>query len=520
MLTLAIVSAQMVFVTGAPLLELRLSGNADAMPDYATAVLFVVGAFLCYLNSHWVRTRWPDLFGQDFDSSILSSFTYVGGLLALLAAWFAFPGMSTAVAWATLALLLGVAGKEFAQAALAVQGNLIAVAAIVRLITLNLFSVEQWHGVSLRLITVGITALLLYAAAPFARSADEGKDKDGPWSAFTAAYTWAASILLGLLVWYEVTPLNVAVIWMVLGLVLLEIGLSLNAGFLRWQSYTALVASFLQMLVVNLEAADLPGQISPRISRVLPLAIAYYYADWRLRRAGPANSKLQQAGTLFTYLGTITLAALLDFELQAPWVAAGWAALALIAIAAAYGVKRRDYLHQSFLLAVAVAVRTMAYNFFQLNVVGTSVLQSKRVYAGTAIALLFAALPFAFALRRSTSRDADTFPLDIRPEQVFFFIPFVLLTMLVALDSTRGQLTVNWGIEGLVVFLFAVWVGERSFRLAGLGLLLMCAAKIFLIDVWGLDPQSKYITLIALGAALVLVSYLYTRYKEKFRQYL
>jgi uncharacterized membrane protein len=63
-------------------------------------------------------------------------------------------------------------------------------------------------------------------------------------------------------------------------------------------------------------------------------------------------------------------------------------------------------------------------------------------------------------------------------------------------------------------------VGERSFRLSGLGLLLACAAKIFLIDVWGLDLQSKIITLVALGTALVLVSYLYTRYKEKFRQYL
>ena len=522
MLTLAIVSAQMIFGTGAPLLELRLSSSPDVTPDYTTAVLFAVGAFLCYLNSHWVRTRWPNLFRQEFDSTIMSSLTYVGGLLALLAAWFAFPGMSTAVVWATLALLLGVAGKEFVQPALAVQGNLIAVAAIVRLITLNLFSAEQWHGVSLRLITVGITALLLYAAAPFARAADEGKD--GPWSVFTAAYTWAASILLGLLVWNEVAPLNVALVWMLLGLVLLEIGLSLNAGFLRVQGYTALVASFLQMLVVNLDAAVAPGQISPRISRVLPLAIAYYYTDWRLRRAASGldvkKEKLQQAGTVFTYLGTITLAALLDFELQPPWVAAGWAALALIAIAAAYGVKRRDYLHQSFLLAAAVAVRTIAYNFFQLNIVGTSFLQSNRVYAGTAIVLLCAALPFAFALRRSSSRDADTFPQDIPPEQVFFFVPFVLLTMLVALDSTRGQLTVNWGIEGVVVFLFAVWVGERSFRLSGLGLLLMCAAKIFLIDVWGLDPQSKYITLIALGAALVLVSYLYTRYKEKFRQYL
>jgi len=271
---------------------------------------------------------------------------------------------------------------------------------------------------------------------------------------------------------------------------------------------------------VNLQTAGVAGHISPRISRALPLAAAYYYTDWRVRRAGPKNPEFQQAGTFFTYLGTATLAALLYYELQDPWVAAGWAALALIAIGAAYALGRRDYLHHSYLLAAAVALRTVGFNFFQPNLQGATFWQTQQYYAGVAIALLFTALPISFGLRRSIAKVPGSSALDSRPEQVFFFVPFGLLTALIALESTRGQLTVNWGIEGVVAFLFAVWVGERSFRLAGLGLLLTCAAKIFVIDVWGLDPQSKYITLIALGAALVLVSYLYTRYKEKFRQYL
>ncbi|MBI3477995.1 MAG: DUF2339 domain-containing protein [Acidobacteria bacterium] len=517
MVTLLVVTGQMIFGTGATLLELRLGNVPSTPPDYATGVLFAVGSFLCYLNAHWVRTRWPELFKLEFDAAIVESFTYVGGFLALLGTWFAFPGMATAVVWGTLALLLGVAGNKFVQQSLAIQGNLAALAAIGRLITLNLTSDQQWHGLSLRLVTVGITALLLYAAAPFARSADQ--EDGGPWSMFTAAYTWAASILLGALIWYEVAPVNVAVAWMVLGLVLLEIGIAWQAGFLRWQSYTALTAGFLQVMWANLEAMG-GGQISPNTSRVLPLALAYYYADWRLGRAGSKSAESKLAGKFFAYLGTATLVALLYFELPDSWIAAGWAVLALIAIACAFAIQRRDYLHHSYLVAFAVAIRVVGYNFFQSDPAGTLFAQSQKFYAGTAIALLFAGLPFAFALRRAKLWHTSTFPLDRRPEQVFFFVPVSLLTILIALESTRGQLTVNWGIEGVTAFLFAVWVGERSFRLTGLGLLLACAAKIFLIDVWGLDPQSKYITLIALGAALVLVSYLYTRYKEKFRQYL
>lgn len=519
LIAFGVVTAQMLFDTGASLIESRITSGTGT-PVYTTAVLFAIGAAISYLNSHWVRIRWRELFHHEFDSLVIDSLTYFGGLLTLLALWFAFPGMWTAVLWATLALLLGIIGDRFEQTPLAIQGNLMAVAAIVRLVTLNFSSSEQWHGLSLRLVTVGATALLLYAAAPFARAADSGQK--GPWSIFTAAYTWAASILLGVLIWYEVAPLNVALAWMVLGIVLLEISLSLGASFLLWQGFAALAASFARIFFANLDVTIVPGQLNPRLWRLLVMGAAYAYCDWRLRRAAVStrNSDLQTAGTIFSYAGTITFAALLFAELQPSWIAAGWAALGLVMIAASWRQRRRDFLHQSFLLALAVAFRAATYNFFRFDVTGTSFWFSEKLYVGVAIALLFAASPIAFAIRRSPFRPRTEFMLDHRPEQVFFFIPFGLLTALIAIESTRGNLTLTWGAEGLTVFLFALLVGERSFRLAGLSLLLLCVLKIFVIDVWGLDPQSRYITLIVLGGALVLVSFLYTRYKENFRKYL
>ncbi len=524
MLSLAVVAAQMIFDTAAQQLELRLGSAPGTLPDYRMAVLFATGAALCYFNSHWLRARWQDLFKHDFDSAVAGSFTYVGGLLTLIAVWLAWPGMWTAVVWAVLALLLNVAAKQFNQPSLAVQGNIVAISAIIRLITLNLFSAEQFHGISLRLVTVGATALLLYAAAPFARAADG--DREGAWSIFTAAYTWAASILVGVLLWDEMAAVNVALGWMALGLALLEIGLWLKAGFLRWQGYTALAASFLQMFVANLDVPTVPGQLSSRIVRIVPLAATYFYADWRLRWSGIGGRGTRQdrtvsAGTVFSYFGTVSVAALLYFELASLWIATGWAAQALAMIVAALAVKRRDYLYQSYLLVAAVALRSATFNFLQ-PVIGVILFNHARRYElGAAIALLFAGLPFAFLLRRVASdRSQHEFSPGAHPEQIFFFVPFGLLTALIAFESSRGQLTVNWGIEGVAVFLLAVWVGERSFRLAGLGVLMLCVAKIFLIDVWGLDPQSRYITLILLGCALVLVSFLYTRHKEKFRRYL
>jgi uncharacterized membrane protein len=107
-----------------------------------------------------------------------------------------------------------------------------------------------------------------------------------------------------------------------------------------------------------------------------------------------------------------------------------------------------------------------------------------------------------------------------RPEQVLFFIAVGLLTVLLTIETRHGMITLAWGIEALCVFMFALLVSERSFRLTGVALLLLCVGKILLVDVWGLQPRDRYVTLIVLGAALLLVSYMYTRYREAIREYL
>ena len=48
------------------------------------------------------------------------------------------------------------------------------------------------------------------------------------------------------------------------------------------------------------------------------------------------------------------------------------------------------------------------------------------------------------------------------------------------------MVTLVVGRGGRGGFLLALWLGERSFRLTGLGLLLLCVGKILVDDVWRL----------------------------------
>jgi uncharacterized membrane protein len=95
-----------------------------------------------------------------------------------------------------------------------------------------------------------------------------------------------------------------------------------------------------------------------------------------------------------------------------------------------------------------------------------------------------------------------------------------MMVVALAMKLSSGHITIAWSLLGLGTFLFALVVGERSFRLAGLGLLLVSVAKILLMDVWALAPPDRYVTLIVLGTALLAVSFLYTRFSAKIRKYL
>src|SRR5438105_1308167 len=223
---------------------------------------------------------------------------------------------------------------------------------------------------------------------------------------------------------------------------------------------------------------------------------------------------------------TITIASLMRFEVEADWIAAAWAALVFALMAVAWRSGLRVFLHQALLVGLAVLFRAVLHNFYQRTYFPAPLWDSRMVSVGAVVALLFAALPFAFRLRRKGEGSFESGIVRIlqtlasRPEQVIFFVAIGLLTALLSLEMRHGLITLSWGLEGVAIFMFALWVSERSFRLSGLGLLLLCVGKILLVDVWRLSPRDRYLTLIVLGSALLLVSFLYTRHREAIRQYL
>ena len=528
-------AGQMISVDAARVYGMRMDGgNVTSHPRIA--ILFAVAAIAFYSNSNWVFRRWSALFDHEFDRRLMARMSYVGAIMAAAGAWILLPEAWTAIAWAALGLALALAGSRWTLRDLGYQANVLAAAALVRALAVNLDATTPYRGITQRLISISLVALLLYLTSRWSwttrdeRSLTLGAQRFALRQIVSGAYTCGASFLLALLAWYELRSVSVAVAWMVGGVVLLETGLISKSFGVRLQGYGALLASFARIFFVNLNASGNPGEISARFYTVVPLAIAFFYAYGRLHDAAGdllEPERRYRAANLCCWFGTITLAALMRFELPADWVAAAWAALAAILLAVTWRTGRSVFLHQALLVGAGVLARTVMHNFYQRSYFPAPFPESRWFCVGATVALLFGSLPILFKLRR---KDKPEPPSSIflrvfaalirRPEQAFFFVALGLLTVLLALEMRHGMVTLSWGVEGVAIFLLALWLGERSFRLSGLGLLLLCAGKILFVDVWRLGPRDRYLTFIVLGVALLLVSFLYTRNREALRHYL
>ena len=519
--------------------------NIDAREEWhhftVRFVTFTVMAALLYLCAYFSGPR-----DSVYKRLFAALHTWAGSILIAVLAFLEVSSPWIAVAWAVFALLLLITANRVKSRQLHFQAYILSVAALFQIVTVNLAAAGAWSlypRVSLRLISVGLVAGIFYLCARWAAKGEFAR------AAFAGvAYTWAASSLVVVLAGDELGAHAVALGWALFGLLLFEIGMQWRSRNWRLQGYVVLGLSFLRLASVN--SAFAPHEL---VLTTLPIALVFYFVYVRLRLlegardqgiptgearglAGASQDPFAfdrqiYADTVFVYLGTVTLALFANWYSTDALVLLAWAALSFVLIGVSWGSRQDVFMHQSVLMAFVVFFRGLSYELAGWGR-PNSPWHADRVFCVAAsAAILFAAQAWAFPLRRrlraAASKRAGGGQLDNtfgqlwrRPEQIYFFLPMILVTFLALNEIAPGRVTIVWGIEAVAAFLFALMVGERSFRLAGLGLLLVCVARIVLLDVWRQERSDRFVTFIILGVALLLVSYLYTRYSEAIRRYL
>ena len=520
------------------LIGVHAAGVFGERMDHATYTLHLPLGFTCaaaaallLFTAHVAPRGWPDLFPERWDAFACEVLSWLAGGVAAAGAYVAFPYAWIAVVWVALGVLLLGGAKRWKEYRLMPEACAAVGLALVRVLAVNLHVtggvLRGGGGISERLATLAAIGALCYMGARW------GEAEERAWTQhLPAALAWCGTGVLALLAWYELQPASVALAWALLGVGLLEAGMAKRWLALRLQAYGLLVSGFLRIFFVNLNAESDSGILSARLYTVVPMAVVFYFVYEMLQGRTEeflSGDRSWRAAEAHSWMGLLTTVALLRFEVPIDWVVAAWAGLAVVLLSVAVTSGRRLFISQSLILGLAVAVRGVLHNFYERSYfpLPAPFAFGRFAVLGVTCAVLLAGLPLAYGLRVRGAEAPDGgrmrrgwFHFVNRPEQTLFFVALLLVTSLLAAELSKGMVTMGWGLEAVVVFLFALQVKERSYRLAGLALLMLCVAKIPLVDIWDMTKMERALTFVVLGASMLGVSFLYTRFRDRVRQYL
>jgi hypothetical protein len=359
--------------------------------------------------------------------------------------------------------------------------------------------------------------------------AENGAADPGPFAAVLAISSIAAAACAAIGIWIFVPGWTLVLWWALLAFVLMEVGLRAHSMWLRIECYGLMIVALARLVMVNFAETHARGFGDVRLWAGAGMVAACVLLQERLRRVGESavEEETSAVSWLAMWVASALVSGLLYMELPEKWLAAGWAGFSLLVIGFALLRDGARVRNKALVLAVAAAVRGIVVNLGYVERLSDTASSADwgRLAFFIAVGLLALAIPIAFVLRRRalpSGRGGFAFGAELagRPEQIFFFAVLTMLFLWVPVDFHQGAMTMVWSGMGVVIFLVALGVGERSFRLSGLGLLLLGVAKLLVVDVWALASAERYLLLIAVGVALLLVSFLYSRFGDRLKEYL
>jgi uncharacterized membrane protein len=326
-------------------------------------------------------------------------------------------------------------------------------------------------------ISLAIGAAVAYAFVQCTLWSGQDRFVDEERDALRIAASLATALGLSALVWKMVPGEYLGIGWLALAVVLFETGLLDLPREFRWQAYIVALAGATRVVGFDLESK------LALVSAGLTYLLAYRV---RKEEQGRVTDVLAFPGTLFLMAGLLAL-------LPAAAVTPAWALVALAL--AEFG--RGSLSVQALIVSASVFIRCVAVDFDSPQIM---------LSVAPAIACYCAAL-----LRRERGSFA----------RLCYSLMAVGLTAALIYQEVSGSMrTIAWGLEGVALLGAGFPLGDRVLRLSGLAMLAGCIGKLFFWDLRNLDTLPRIFSFIVLGALLVGVSWVYTRFRESVQRYL
>jgi hypothetical protein len=310
-------------VNAFPVADLGLrSGQVPGWVWLAPAVLLLqaIGWQLA-----WSR-RFTRIDPAESDASQAS--LLAAAVLAVALIWHALPAPLVALGWGAFAILSFQLGLRVPHAGLRWHAYAAVALAVGRLFLANFTTTGMTAGVSHRLLTVVPIILMLYDFA--ARLRDAGRRRGvslrEAWGGRLCS--WAGTVVLLVLLRFELGRTLAVVGWAAVGVALLALGRRRSATHLRWQSHAIALLTFARSWGTGFHVPESPdGLLQPAVLGGLVVA-SLFLCELLCPPDAAVRRPLQGPGRMLAWLdahrrsyygilGTILLAVLLVHEVPA-----------------------------------------------------------------------------------------------------------------------------------------------------------------------------------------------------------
>ena len=81
-------------------------------------------------------------------------------------------------------------------------------------------------------------------------------------------------------------------------------------------------------------------------------------------------------------------------------------------------------------------------------------------------------------------------------------------------QSYKLGLSILWGLYALLLIVLGIWKKKKHLRIGAIILFSFTLIKLFFYDISSLNTISKTIVFVSLGVLLLIISFLYNKYKH------
>ena len=81
-------------------------------------------------------------------------------------------------------------------------------------------------------------------------------------------------------------------------------------------------------------------------------------------------------------------------------------------------------------------------------------------------------------------------------------------------ESFKLGLSILWGVYSLFLISLGIWKKKKYLRIGAIALFAVTLVKLFIYDLTDLDTISKTIVFVSLGTLLLIISFIYNKFKD------